>query len=281
MLKKKKLKPLEKMKNTITNTNNIKLTTIQDNILKINKFIQNNKNIDYEFPCIIIPYHNRVKIIDINLNILLSNPKNKIILAYSSDEDDIFLQKYNNDSLLKVRCNNNPLGYKFQYLIDVAKYINFENILICGSDDFMEPQYVEKIYNIYKDNPGRLIYGVNYIDCIYKSNIYTYKLSNHVKISGSGRLLSNKFLNKFDWKIYNTKLNYHIDNSCTSKLVDNEIYIADNMTILSYKDHEYNMIHNFEIFKQMNGNLSIIDKNINKDKYNFMEQINILLYNIC
>lgn len=281
MLKKRKLKPLEKLTN---NYNKIKETKIKDNILNINNFIQNNKIIDNEFPCIIIPYHNRAKIIDVNLNILLSNPKNKIILAYSSDEDDIFLKKYDNNSLLKVRCNNKPLGSKFQYLIDIAKYINFKNIVICGSDDFMEPNYVEKIYDIYKNNPGKLIYGVNFIDCIYKWDIYNYKLTDNVKISGSGRLLTNNFLEKFNWKIYNTRLNSEIDNSCTSKLLDNEIHIADNMVILSYKDHEYNMLNNFALFQEINkdyNNLTIIDKNINSYKYDFMEKINKLYNNTC
>ena len=211
------------------------------------------------------------------LNIQIEIYKNtsyNIIIPYSNKLDEIYLDKYQNNikNILFVKCLNNPVGYKFQFLVNIAKIIGFKNIVICGSDDFLSLDYIDNIYKIYKnDSNKKLIYGmnnwyINFNNCVYK----TILQNNKCEIVGSGRLLTNEFLEKKNWNIYSKIKSSSIDYSSTYDLTKNNYGIIDNndMFILSLKNHKYEIINNFNLIM---NNLNCENITVNKNYLNLLD----------
>jgi hypothetical protein len=141
-------------------------------------------------------------------------PLENIILIGDSDIEKNIALKTN---CLYKHSDNYPLGSKWQSGIMMAKSFNPDAILICGSDDWLTPNWCE----ICKDY---IDYGY---DLVGKNNFFIanilpqepvvivqrgYRGFEKLKVPiGAGRLISKKILDAMNWQFFNRKINKGLD----------------------------------------------------------------------
>lgn len=139
------------------------------------------------------------------------------------------------------KCDNSPLGNKWQTALDKAKLLNPDYIIPVGSDDFL-------CYN-YFDNAKRLIskgydfVGVNgwYMSDGKQHFKSKYKLRTDFP-AGSGRVFTKKALDACNWQLYERSLNRLLDDKALAQMKNANIktYISqdqdkDGLKILALK----------------------------------------------
>ena len=201
------------------------------------------------------------------------------ILGVCSLSEDIEFCKSNN--IHHILVNNNVLGQKFQFGMEFCKLFFPKNVIIMGSDDIMSENYVKmiteydnfdlvglktwKVYDINQKQKLKLSYnhkisekdGKEYwgnTGLVYKYNFnseyYGFPkelLSESPYMIGAGRLVSYKYLNKYNWEIYHIFLKKYLDtNSLFQILVLNKasFKLLKNYDecITSLKDYSITMI---------------------------------------
>ena len=167
---------------------------------------------------VVTPFHNRPDISAIfweNMNDLGLD-----VVAIVSDEPNKVLA--NKHAFKVLEYDNNPLGKKWQLGVDYLKEIDFDWLLIVGSDDLVSQHLINK----YKDIAQRK--GTKYIGLIdavamdntsKKFRIFN-GYTNHRKGEsiGAGRLVHKDLLEMIDYDVFPNQHKY-MDRHLTSKLL--------------------------------------------------------------
>ena len=139
---------------------------------------------------------------------------------------------------------NKPLGKKWQAGVDYARTLTPDAVMICGSDSWLSPRWVEVATpHLYGHND---LVGIN---TFYACKIYpnkkvqiirrAYKDDRVGKPMGSGRIFSKSILEQLNWCIFPVRKNVGMDSFSVRKIKKHEgiikIVNLDDMKILAIK----------------------------------------------
>lgn len=126
----------------------------------------------------------------------------------------------NTDGCTFIRFENNPLGMKWNSLLEFTKAADYN--LITGSDDIFNAQLLHS-YKPYicsgYDYLGLLdsyYYYIYYPDCMRYSE--GYKGARYGEPDGGGRLIHKSILEKVNYKLWDDELNSGLDLSMTNRI---------------------------------------------------------------
>lgn len=150
--------------------------------------------------CVYMAIHGRPDITSLVIKNILSQTMTPIrVIVVGSDPED-----RKTGDLIDVDYldhPNNPVGYKLQYGLDHCRKYDPDAVMVCDSDDFLSPNWIEIFCGF-----------LSKYDVIINNNVYTlrvFPLSLLYTIGLSylhtGRLISKRILEKSDWKIYPSK----------------------------------------------------------------------------
>jgi hypothetical protein len=163
----------------------------------------------------------------------------QIVVCTSIDPDFEFIRDLRLPGVHVLSVPNNPLGKKWQLGVDKARELGANPVIICGSDDFLSTGFVRSATKLsgYHD----FIFFDNW--WIYepkrdKSYYLRYNMFKYDKPPlGSGRTYSKRLLDRHDWKIFNSEIDWHLDNwSWENKDFEDRLFPnPDGMNILAVK----------------------------------------------
>jgi hypothetical protein len=211
---------------------------------------------------VIIAFTGRYEIMKKNI-MLLKNQSKKcgIILVGSTDEDIEFCKS---QDVYYIRCNNKPLGLKWQVGVYYARLFNPESIIILGSDDLLSKNYIKIAYNNIK-----LGYDMIGIRSWYINNdgdIYYIKYTDKINITlGGGRIYSRRILDKINWELFELFIDKGLDDYGYHNVKNNGGKYLDNLegAYLTSIKGDWEMINSFDKMKQYEKLGYIEIKNIN------------------
>jgi len=236
------------------------------------KIIENsNKNIELISNIPVIKY-NLVKIIAMYqrheiINDIL-NEENKFntdytfcyLFIYSTKQDLIFIKNLKNkyDNIYYIYAPNYPLGLKWQFGCDVLRVIDYDNVLIQGSDDLILHNKINKNMIETYDFIGQIKWFVhdmlNNKYYLFNYRINTINLLNKRKIPlylGAGKILSKKLINENNYIIFNNMLKMGLDRQSNIYGCNNNLYIS-NAIIVSLKG-KHTCLNNLNILFTSNS----------------------------
>ncbi len=131
------------------------------------------------------------------------------VFIYSTPEDERFLQDQDIFAMAKYR--NEPLSYKWNMAIRTLEQIDFDAVVLLGSDDYIDEaflRYVERTItdfdmigfkDIYFQNEGALYYWKGYDN------------NRKGEPCGAGKVYSRKFLECIKWNLFDTARDRGLD----------------------------------------------------------------------
>jgi len=131
------------------------------------------------------------------------------VYIYSNDEDERFLQEQDIFAMAKYR--NNPLSYKWNMAIRTLEQIDFDAVILLGSDDYIDEaflRYVERTIpdfdmigfkDIYFQHDGSLYYWKGYTN------------NRQGEPCGAGKVYSRKFLECINWNLFDVARDRGLD----------------------------------------------------------------------
>lgn len=130
----------------------------------------------------------------------------EIILVGSCDADNEVAKIVN---VHYFEHKNQPLGAKLQFGVDMARKMNPDYMLRCGSDDWLSPNWCEFLISKFKPNIGLVGALTHYIaECTPGKPVQiswreAYKGTERFgEPIGQGRIFDCKFLEALDWKLF-------------------------------------------------------------------------------
>jgi hypothetical protein len=171
-------------------------------------------------PIVLICTHNRLEITSYNIVSLLNQSvKPKIVLVVSSLEEKIYYRKKFIDVHV-IRYANVPLGAKWQYGVNEAFQMQANPLIILGSDDILSPGYIETCSHL--TGLGHDFIGLYHWFIHYKGRAFHCQYLANQPLGGA-RSYSYDLLKKLDGKLFDDRLNRHLDDYAVKKL--KELYI--------------------------------------------------------
>jgi hypothetical protein len=165
-------------------------------------------------PIVLMCTHNRIKITSYNLVSLLSQSvKPKVILVVSTIQERIHYQKFFPELIVLVH-GNVPLGAKWQYGAQHAYSLQADPLIILGSDDILGPKYIEictELTDKKHDFVGLYRWYIH-----YKGKAFLCKYLAKMPLGG-GRAYSYRLLDSLGGRLFNPKLNRHLDDHAIIK----------------------------------------------------------------
>ena len=151
------------------------------------------------------------------------------------------------EDLIYVDHTNKILGRKWQAGLDRCRGLDPDAVLICGSDDLLSNDWVEKSIEASSFNP---LTGVNewyvYNPLVNELILVEYVRGVREDPLGAGRMINSGLLDKIDWEIFPHKggigcdtFSYKVLNKC------NKGYANPETVILSVKG-DWDMIDSWE-----------------------------------
>lgn len=172
----------------------------------------------------------------------------------------------------KVRsiCHlNHPLGNKWQLGVNQARKLNADPLIICGSDDILQNNYVEKCCRIIDKEYDFIGLKSWYVYDLIK--LYHFQYLARMPLGG-GRAYSKAFLDSIDWRLFDTSKDRHLDDLGWNKVEYNKArkWIINDPLILSIKGNWPVMNHAKDFFRSPNARLLGEKKiEIMKEKFNY------------
>lgn len=159
-------------------------------------------------PIVLIATHQRLEITSKNIeSLMMQSVQPKIVLVVSDQgEWQYYKRKYPEVTL--CAAPNTPLGQKWQLGVDVAKKLNPNPLIICGSDDILGIDFIENACTIIKS-------GIDFIGLsrwhVYSNDVlYTYNYNASIPLGG-GRCYSSKALTEINFQVFDTSKDIHLD----------------------------------------------------------------------
>jgi hypothetical protein len=118
-----------------------------------------------------------------------------------------------------IEVENNPLSDKHNVMLQVAKNLNVDGVVLMGSDDLVSDSFWS---NIYKFTPNET--NVKGLIDLYFYSTKTQELGhfkgykNKTQSAGAGRFFSKYILDSMDWKLWDSGLNSGLDTNCRQLL---------------------------------------------------------------
>jgi hypothetical protein len=157
--------------------------------------------------------------------------------AFTTFQDKQFLKR--KGVTKKVFSDNHPLAYKWQTAMDSLKNVEFDGVVIMGSDDY----YNEAFLKFAEENIANYdMIGFTDIYFEFEGNKYYWEGYNNKRKGepiGAGKIYSKKFLESIDYKIFDEYRSKGLDNIgwrkvkamqakiLVTSLRENGLYLAD------------------------------------------------------
>ena len=151
-------------------------------------------------PIIVIATHKRYEITNELLRRLIRDQKNtKIVLVTSDIVECKRFEQLKLENVIISNYPNNPLGLKWQHGVNVALDLGADPVIILGSDDDLNPNFVKNA--IIKMHEGYDFIGFRryYVKRAKKRYLIDYKPEMPI---GGGRVYSRKLLEYIGNKIF-------------------------------------------------------------------------------
>lgn len=126
------------------------------------------------------------------------SPKVDRVFVYSNDADGNYLSKYNS-----FKYPNQPLSKKWNYGIEVLEHMDFDAVILLGSDDYFDENYL----NFVKENWSKydmIGFTDMYFEDIAGKKFYWggYKNNRVGEPAGAGKVYSKKFLERINYNLF-------------------------------------------------------------------------------
>lgn len=140
------------------------------------------------------------------------------IYIYSTPEDEAFIQDQDIFAMAKYR--NEPLSYKWNMAIRTLEQVDFDAVILLGSDDYIDEaflRYVERTIpdfdmigfkDIYFQNEGALYYWKGYDN------------NRKGEPCGAGKVYSRKFLECIKWNLFDVARDRGLDKISWQRVKD-------------------------------------------------------------
>lgn len=211
-------------------------------------------------PVVVIASHQRQKITETLIEkVLKSHDSVKVVLVVSLIEEFNHFKNLNYDRLALAIFPNKPLGSKWQQAVNIAKKIKANPVIILGSDDQLNPEFIDNVINLL--NEGYHFITFRRYNILHQGILYTYDYKPEMGL-GSGRVYTAEILNAFKWHLFESSKNKHLDDlgykqvmRCNKKflVVENEDY---GLSITSIKG-DWEMLNPFE---PDNSNIKLVKR---------------------
>lgn len=167
-------------------------------------------------PTIVIATHQRVtithKLID---SLWAQHPNLHIVLVVSIVSEFDHFKKVGNHRLHVIIWSNKPLGGKWQQGVNVAKSIGANPVIILGSDDQLNPEYVANALQLLEQ--GYEFIGLRRWKVKYQKSLYLLDYNPIIPLGG-GRVYSKNILDAVRWQLFQQK-DKHLDDYGWSQVV--------------------------------------------------------------
>lgn len=160
-------------------------------------------------PVVLIATHDRMEITTKNIELLKQQSAvPKIIVVCSYMEELIY---YKTLQVNVILSDNSPLGRKWQAGVNLAKNMGANPLIILGSDDILIQGFIESALRKLKE--GYEYLGLTSWLTFDGKELYlsSYCGPNVDYPIGSGKVYSKDLLDRFNWKLFNTKDNRKLD----------------------------------------------------------------------
>ena len=142
-------------------------------------------------------------------------PITDVVMVFTTREDKIFLRSKN--ILKSVYARNEPLSYKWETGLSALKNIDFDVVILLGSDDYIDEKFINYVVDnikgydmlcfkdIYFENNGKMYYWSGYEnerkgEPIGAGKAYTKEFLRRINFS-LFKVAKNKSLDGLSWRI--------------------------------------------------------------------------------
>ena len=127
-------------------------------------------------------------------------PQVDAVILVGSDDVDHGLA--NETGAIYIQRPNHWLSHKWQGGIDAARDLGADAVLICGSDDWLCPDYVDEFRRVWGESPFE-VYGRPdwYVLDTHDPEILHVRYLDG-RVLGAGRVLTKRLLDRIGWKPY-------------------------------------------------------------------------------
>lgn len=145
---------------------------------------------------------------------LRNNSRLDSIISVLSRDDCNFIENYRNASKYGEVCviNNYPLGRKFNFGLKKALELEWDNLIVVGSDDLISPKAFEK----YDDSDVQGFSGFHIWDT--KTGRLKWNSGNGFQAIGAGRRFKRDVLERLSWDLWDNNINRGLDTSSVKTL---------------------------------------------------------------
>jgi hypothetical protein len=150
--------------------------------------------------------HGRHKVVSYCLDKI---PTTDVVMVFTTTEDKIFLRS---QKILKsVYARNEPLSYKWEIGISALKDIDFDVVILLGSDDYIDEKFINYVVDnikgydmlcfkdIYFENNGEMYYWSG------------YENERKGEPIGAGKAYTKEFLERINYSLFNVAKNKSLD----------------------------------------------------------------------
>jgi hypothetical protein len=138
-------------------------------------------------------------------------------LELSPEVDRVFVYSEEYDSWVKdlgtsFRYKNEPLSEKWNYGLEQLKYIDFDAVIMMGSDDYFDERFLDFVRSNWRDYDM-----IGFIDMYFKDNqgvnFYWsgYKSNRVGEPAGAGKVYSKEYLERINYNLFPNPSNRGLD----------------------------------------------------------------------
>jgi hypothetical protein len=131
------------------------------------------------------------------------------VYIYSTDEDGKFLEDQDIYAMAKYR--NNPISYKWNMAIRTLEQIDFDAVILLGSDDYIDEAFLNYVKRTIPDFD---MIGFKDIYFQHNGGLYYWSGYNNNRRGepcGAGKVYSRKFLECIKWNLFDVARDRGLD----------------------------------------------------------------------
>jgi len=159
------------------------------------------------------------------------------VMIYTTNKDGVFLES--TDVIAKGQYKNNPLSYKWNAAVMTLEQLEFDAVILLGSDDYIDEAFVEFVgKNIDKYEM------IAFTDIYFKEDDALYYWSGYDgtrkgEPCGAGKVYTKQFLERIKYNLFNDAKERGLDGiswkRCkeanvkvlVTSLLDNDLFLCD------------------------------------------------------
>lgn len=164
---------------------------------------------------------------------------------------------------LYVEHDNAPLSYKIQAGVNMARELNPDAIMTCGSDDWLSANWIETLgpylenYEIVGSGAAYLLRILS-VDIVQLVRLTAYTgTSRYGEPIGTGRLISKRTLDGLDWQLYRESKDSGCDRMSFRIMKKNGarsfLYTEDKTKVLCPKGMWWPQLDPWDVFMKSQG----------------------------